>query len=82
MSTPQWMTSSVAIGPPHSRSKTARLSSEIVTVKAASATFWQSIVRSTWRSEPWAVNEYGIPTSRWTMKPASAGWVAKWQWTC
>jgi len=28
---------------------------EIVTAKADSAIFWQSIRRSTWRSEPWAV---------------------------
>ena len=44
---------------------------------AASATFSQSIRRSTWRSEPCAVKLYGIPVRRWMIEAGQRGMVCE-----
>jgi hypothetical protein len=54
----------------------------MVATNAASATFLSSMRRSMCRSEPCAVKLNGIPVSRPMTRPATAGWLAKWQCTC
>jgi hypothetical protein len=76
VSTPHRTTTTLS-SPPHSAAMIRRLYSETVATKAASATFSRSMTRFTCRSDPCAVKLYGIPVSRRTMNPASAGWFAK-----
>ncbi len=66
-STPQWMTSTL----PAAVVAACRLEHGPVVVRdrhreRGLGDLGGSIVRSTWRSEPWAVNLYGIPIRRWT----------------
>ena len=82
VSTPQWMTSTFARDDsPTSATISSRLSREIATTNAASATLRSSMCRSTCRSDPCATKLNGMPVSRWMMNPAAAGWFEKWQWT-